>query len=227
MLSREETSDIAQALANVERRAADVLRSASDGWQAVAFIQSLHASLDTVSQHWRSADEKIECQPGCASCCSARVEVSDPEAIHIARHLLSMPLPTLETIQAKLRANGQARASSRVARVPCAFLEQGLCIIYEHRPAVCRKAHSLSFQACEQQQATIPQILGLVLQHEVLIEGTNRGYVANGLPANVSELSAAVLAVLEDPAKPSTWYGGRPLLPPAATGAAESDGHGA
>ena len=207
-----EASHITASLAGVARRAAEEIGAAPGGWQAVHFVKSLHANLDTVSRNWLPVGHALECQPGCSHCCSARVEVSDPEALYIAQHIMKFPGLQLEAVASRLRANLALRAASGSARVACAFLDQKMCMIYEYRPSVCRKAHSLSLKACENLEATIPQSLGLVLQHEVLITGTNRGYEASGLPASVNELSAAILAVLDDHASPENWYGGKPLL---------------
>ena len=215
MLTREEESQVAETLARISSRAEEAIGSAPDAWHAITFVRSLHSNIDAVSRTWEAGDQSSECQPGCAHCCSARVEVSDPEALYIANQMLALPQSQIEQISSKLRINSELRSSSGLVRVPCAFLDRNMCVIYEHRPSVCRKAHSLSVKACETQEASIPQRLGLTLQHEVLIKGTNRGYVANGLPANNNELSVAVLAVLENGANAADWYNGKPLLEPA------------
>jgi len=216
MLTREEESHVAEALARISNRAKEAIGSAPDAWRAITFVRSLHSSIDAASRTWEAGGENSECQPGCSHCCSAKVEVSDPEALYIANQMLGLPQSQLELISSRLRVNSELRASPGLVRVPCAFLDRNMCVIYEHRPSVCRKAHSLSVKACENQEATIPQSLGLALQHEVLIKGTNRGYVANGLPANINELSAAVLAVLENGVNAEDWYKGSPLLHPPA-----------
>jgi Fe-S-cluster containining protein len=172
-------------------------------------MKSLHASMDEVSHSCDSSDTDDAppaCRVGCSHCCHARVEVSDPEAFYIARQLPGLPASHRESLIATLRVNAAQRASSPSSPVPCAFLSHEMCLIYEHRPATCRKAHSLSVRACANQAAQIPQNLHRVLQHEVLIEGTNRAYLANGLPAHTNELSAAVLAVLTGEVNADDWY---------------------
>ncbi len=218
MLTKEEEARVRESLAGVARRASEAIRLAPDAWQAIGLVKSLHASIDEVSQVWRTDDPKPECKPGCSHCCNARVEVSDPEAFHIGRKLLGLPASELEELTSRLRFNAELRASSNSPRVPCAFLDHDMCSIYEHRPSTCRKAHSLSVKACANQEALIPQSLNVVLQQEVLIEGTNRAYLGSNLPSNKNELSAAVLAVLAAGANADDWYNGKPLLQPPAVG---------
>lgn len=195
----------------VRLRASQALGRANDAAQAVAFVGTLHGNLDAVITASEAAGPPPDCKPGCAYCCHARVEVSDPEALHIAAGLQQMPESAQQALIERLHLKARDDGVSLRQRLPCAFLRDGLCSIYAIRPAVCRKAHSLSAQACESGADDIPQDLNRVIRCEVLMAGTREAYDSVGLPASRHELSAAVLAALGRDAL-ADWHRGKPLL---------------
>jgi Fe-S-cluster containining protein len=173
----------------------------------------LHVSIDKVIATVQTDDRRAECKAGCAFCCSAKVEVSDMEALVIARAIHKLPAARQEEILEALRCQSELRSKDNDSeRIPCALLENGLCSIYSERPATCRKAHSLSAKACADQAPLIPQNLAVALNCEVLIAGTNEGFRSRNLPASANELSAAVLAALTVDSAAEHWYQGQPLL---------------
>jgi Fe-S-cluster containining protein len=97
---------------------------------------------------------ELACERGCSYCCHLRVDIRPHEAFVLARH-----------IQTKLSAEQRARAMARIeenlkriapltpeqhvrAGIPCALLEEGVCSVYEGRPATCRKYYSVSVETC-------------------------------------------------------------------------------
>ena len=114
------------------------------------------------------AGKKISCQKGCGACCQRiMVPVSPPEAFALAKMLEDLPQDhrariehRLTEIRERLQAAGllpvlQEWAESPTQksdsdvdpinrayyalRLPCIFLENDACSIYEHRPAACRE----------------------------------------------------------------------------------------
>jgi Fe-S-cluster containining protein len=113
------------------------------------------------------AGGRISCQKGCAACCRMLVPVSPLEAIALRRELLSLPderrFHMIEKIAESKRRLEQAGLLARLTdladsgdalsdealeplnrdyyalRMPCPFLENEVCSIYEHRPAACRE----------------------------------------------------------------------------------------
>jgi Fe-S-cluster containining protein len=114
------------------------------------------------------AGKKISCQKGCGACCQRiMVPVSPPEAFALAGMLEGLPQDhrariehRLSEIREQLQAAGllallQELAESPIQktdsdldpinrayyalRLPCIFLENDACSIYEHRPAACRE----------------------------------------------------------------------------------------
>lgn len=216
MLSPDEQSQLRDAINAIQRRASEVLAKSQNAWQAISFIDGLHSGIDTVIAASDSIGPVAECKPGCAYCCSARVEISDAEALLIARYIHQIPADEKLLLLERLRI--QAAGWSDVGgqgdephQQPCAFLQDGLCSIYPLRPSVCRKAHSLSVKACETGASQIPQNLTRVVQCEALLAGTNEAFKSVGLPASRYELAAAVLAALVQGAE-DAWYRGKSLL---------------
>jgi Fe-S-cluster containining protein len=118
-------------------------------------------------QHSIEAGFAISCQKGCAACCRMLVPVSAPEALAL-RHFVETLPPTHKTAFASRLAQAQQRLDKaglldrlrRIAesetqqtdddlesinrdyyalRLPCPFLENEMCSIYEQRPAACRE----------------------------------------------------------------------------------------
>jgi Fe-S-cluster containining protein len=179
---------------------------------AVDFIAQLHKGLDTVAEQARATGPQPACQAGCAHCCHLRVEATDPEVLHIAQHLRTLPGADQAATLLRLQQH-VAAAIVGTTRQPCSFLVHDRCAIYSVRPAACRKAHSLSAAHCAEQSPTIPQNLRLLVDAEALMAGTALAYRDQPLPASAHELNAAVLAALDGTASPPAgallrWYRG-------------------
>ena len=191
-------------------QAPDATESAAQA--AVDFIAQLHQGLDTVAEQAGANGPQPACQAGCAHCCHLRVEATDPEVLHIAQHLQTLPSADQATTLRRLQQHAAA-ASVGITRQPCSFLVHDRCTIYSVRPAACRKAHSLSAAHCAEQSPTIPQNLRLLVDAEALMAGTALAYRDQPLPASAHELNAAVLAALDGTASPPAgallrWYRG-------------------
>lgn len=96
--------------------------------------------------------DRIQCGPGCSSCCSQIFQITEVEAARISAHVKSLPAARREELQAKARTNLLERAKlfpagekwgdtvERGRGVPCAALDKnGACGMYEVRPVICRK----------------------------------------------------------------------------------------
>ena len=114
------------------------------------------------------AGKKISCQKGCGACCQRiMVPVSPPEAFELAAMVKELPsehririetrlaetrrrlqeaglLPLLQDLAESPRQRSDAdidpiNRAYYALRLPCIFLENEACSIYEHRPAACRE----------------------------------------------------------------------------------------
>ncbi len=108
----------------------------------------------------------ISCQKGCAACCRQMIPVSPPEAFALIEVIHTLPQEHQARIKQnsaqthlRLQMSGLLTALQELAssptqqtdedldslnrayyalRLPCIFLENEICSIYEHRPAGCR-----------------------------------------------------------------------------------------
>jgi Fe-S-cluster containining protein len=113
------------------------------------------------------AGRSISCRMGCAACCRMLVPLSPPEAFALKEYVDSLPADRRHQIARRLtetkdhlKEHGLLDQLSAVAegtethsddefeplnrayyalRMPCPFLEQEMCSIYEARPAACRE----------------------------------------------------------------------------------------
>lgn len=113
------------------------------------------------------AGRAISCRKGCAACCRMLVPLSAPEAFALSEYVEQLPpdrrtllLNHLSDTKDRLireglwdRLNDVAETSQPVSdeeldpinqsyyalRIPCPYLENELCSIYEARPAACRE----------------------------------------------------------------------------------------
>ncbi len=133
-----------------------VLRSLGEQAQALEVSKTLQTG------------KTISCQKGCAACCQRiMVPVSPPEAFGLAEMLKTLPqdhreriehrltetlarlhtaglLPLLQDLAESPRQKSDAEVDPinrayYALRIPCIFLENDACSIYEHRPAACRE----------------------------------------------------------------------------------------
>lgn len=207
MLSDDEQAAMLAAIEKVRQSAINHLGSNPSASSAVGFVANLHRAMDKVMQQSGS-----QCRPGCACCCSVRVEATEPEIFLIARELRQRPPAQIAILVERLR-NRAAAADETSSRHDCAFLENSLCSIYEVRPAVCRRAHSLAAEKCRCFAPEIPQNLDMLLRARVLMQGTSEAYRQMGLRPSVHELCGTVLLALTDETAEARWCDGESVFP--------------
>jgi hypothetical protein len=137
---------------------------------AAGLVMVMHAQLDAAIGE-RNAEAaakglKIACGAGCTACCTSPLLVSEGEAVTVAewladhadvrtQFLLAYPAwkaaaGDVGAAVARARNDDERAAAARELRmraVMCAFNREGLCTIYEARPARCRKVHALDTNA--------------------------------------------------------------------------------
>jgi Fe-S-cluster containining protein len=109
------------------------------------------------------AGEKVSCASGCGACCRNLVAISEVEARRIREVLDKLPEPRRSTVRARFaearqrleqaglleklqaaeewtEADYQALVGTYFQQgIPCPFLEDEACSIYEERPITCRE----------------------------------------------------------------------------------------
>ncbi|HVK89778.1 MAG TPA: SEC-C metal-binding domain-containing protein [Kofleriaceae bacterium] len=135
---------------------------------AAGLTMVMHAELDAAIEERAATIAQeghvLACGAGCSSCCVSPLLVGEGEAVTVAEWL---SLPGHAEIKARFlaklpawkagvgdagRALGRARTQEELRAaalelkrrgVMCAFNHEGLCSIYEARPARCRTTHAL------------------------------------------------------------------------------------
>jgi Fe-S-cluster containining protein len=134
----------------------------------VPIVQRLSADAQAVEeQRARDAGGRVSCRDGCAACCRMLVPVSAPEALALYAHVSALPADERAAIQTKsqeaqehLKREGIldtlwaiAEADEQIRdpelepvnrayyglRLPCVFLTNERCSIYDRRPSACRE----------------------------------------------------------------------------------------
>jgi Fe-S-cluster containining protein len=128
------------------------------------FMRALVKVGSDISQELFAARGKtISCRAGCGICCRQQVPIAPFEAHRLRRLVESMPEPRRSTLLARFRdaeervkaaglselsSSGTATSIEEMVRrsgqyfrlmIPCPFLENESCSIYEERPLKCRE----------------------------------------------------------------------------------------
>ena len=217
MLTPEEAAAFNRSAAGVQRAVERALQQADTPLDIVphpiAFVATVHSSVDKVAAAAARNGPVPVCEAGCAHCCSLRVEATTPEVFHLARYVQQWPADELAALLERLHhAVAVRKESGPNARTDCALLLNRQCSAYGARPAACRKAHSLSVQQCATFAPHVAQNLALLLDAEALMVGTAAGYQSVQLHAQAHELNAALLQVLTHPMLEQAWLSGERVL---------------
>jgi Fe-S-cluster containining protein len=100
----------------------------------------LHANI---AQFFESFSQKhgghMACREGCAACCHTAISVFASEAAEILAWFESQTKETREKLQAIWREPQKQGADALgKPRMPCSFLRNNSCTVYEARPTICR-----------------------------------------------------------------------------------------
>ena len=111
-------------LTNLENSLAVRLRSENSS--ARSKLQKIYRLADQIMQH---AAPHVACHKGCSSCCKMNVQITSDEAALIEQ---------TGGVQAASLKSTAIHEIGKYNGVPCPFLKDGQCSIYEARPLVCR-----------------------------------------------------------------------------------------
>ncbi len=213
------------AVSPVDAAAAKAFAEARDPAQAAAAVMRFHRRVDEVLATSISAHGvSLACAPGCALCCSLRVEVMPVEAFRLAGWLRTrFSAPRIDALRERLRRNvaitaalGGVEARKR-ANLPCALLDDaGRCSAYEVRPAQCRRCHSTRLEACESMHANpaddaLESPMNPVVAHNaaVVVAQNRNAQREAGLDAEPVDLNDALLGALDNPKAWRRWRDGK------------------
>jgi hypothetical protein len=129
-------ADIIESRAPVETRAR-LLNQAIASSSRSQGIMWLRRSTDVML---KAAAGVVACKDGCSHCCHIDVTVAESEAALIGKAIDRQPDRTAGVHINDIDTQAYQR---RFFGVPCPFLENSRCSIYEHRPLSCRRHVSL------------------------------------------------------------------------------------
>jgi len=149
--------------------------------------QAIHLSnwlWDEIEKRHITDFEDIACKKGCSWCCYKQVGVSPLQVFLIAEHLKNKRIKIyLEDIKSRLTAldqitNDLTSEARLAAQLPCAFLVENSCSIYEVRPLACRGSNSTDADLCRRHVEDMENV-----QKEEELEG--RPYWIHAVPFHV------------------------------------------
>ena len=163
-----------------------------------------------------------ECERGCAYCCHLRVEIRPHEAFVLAQHIqtkvsVAQRARAIERIEENLKRITPLTAEQHIrAGIPCALLEEGVCSVYEGRPATCRKYYSVSVETCRNAfNDTAAPLTGQIEDDRVRLAGNAvalgyaKGLDDAGYDATLYELHFALQRALTNPRAEKRYRDGK------------------
>jgi Fe-S-cluster containining protein len=104
-----------------------------------------------------SLPEPLDCKPGCHYCCFNLPVVTPPEALLVGYHVEQAFTAQekkeindrIEKIIERIDGISPYEVAMMRHELPCIFLKDAMCMIYEVRPAVCRTCTSTSAEHCK------------------------------------------------------------------------------
>jgi len=141
--------DIAEKLRRInDRQGRKLHRIVHESLPAlVEGAQPLDRKVIRLRQIADSAAEVIQpftpCRKGCSACCHNPAIISEVDAMRVAEATGTPLAQPRQLFDVAAGEDARRQYFSRYAGIACAFLEDGACSIYEHRPVVCRVQHSI------------------------------------------------------------------------------------
>ncbi len=184
---------------------------------------ALHHVAGTVDGFRQLAAVPVDCRSGCSFCCWLRIDVRAHELFLLLRHIESTwseeEIALLRT-EARMTAQsfaGLDYAGREALSRPCVLLREGLCSVYENRPAACRRYLSPSVAACESLWKGAPPDAGI--QHPVLAEAgrfaataVHNAFIEKGYDGHSYDLPLALAEALADPSCRTRWLAGEKVF---------------
>ena len=123
--------------------------------ELLAVLSSLWDEAERTLANEDAGDRSlIACGPGCGTCCVVNVACSFPEAVAVARYLVSVPDLDQDIILERLHklwrdVRGIEDGERVLMHRSCAFLDAaGHCLVHPVRPLICRSVTSTDPELC-------------------------------------------------------------------------------
>lgn len=165
-----------------------------------------------LDQYHPDRSSRLDCKPGCGSCCIVNVSVLFPEALSIVEHLeqssanLTELKTRLDLLWTSIR--GLDDEDRSCMRKPCAFLDtSGSCSIYPVRPLLCRGVTSTDADSCREsfsallynEKLSVPMNLFQRDLYSAAYLGLSEALEEKGLDGRGFEVTGLVRYLLNNP----------------------------
>ena len=176
-------------------------------------VQYMYNDIEKLSTHINETTSKdIACRKGCTYCCNSRVEIAQPEAIFIYSYIKNtLNQEQLESIFNKIKEI--VSLTSQISdqndynklQLPCIFLNNNLCGIYEIRPFICREFHSVNLESCEDNYVKFKENSGAIQSINIknsyyrILNSYGKIYRESNLEFTSNEFMSSLLKIHEDP----------------------------
>lgn len=145
----------------------------------------------------------IPCRLGCNYCCKdERIVLTEKEAVLAVQHVEeTLGVEQKNQVIASIQA---AAPTSDQASVPCAFLIDERCSIYQSRPLACRSYFSHSVSSCQDfftDKSKTPQRFAAPKMVELAVREVTRA----AKHSKLYEINTLMQRIYADPAKPVQW----------------------
>jgi uncharacterized protein len=216
-------AELQQHVLESERRlGGEVLARGRSPQTVYELVDSAATLADSFMRQNPTSRDSLACKLGCDHCCRRPVGTSAPTVLRIAAAL-----------REGLSAEDFARALARVVALdekthgvswtpterpplPCAFLVNGACSVYEVRPFVCRAWNSADAEACRRALGQESIEMRFDLFQRTTFAAVEKGLQAavqeSGLDAMDLELTAAVRVAMENADACQRWLAGEPVF---------------
>lgn len=149
----------------------------------------------------------IPCKAGCNYCCKdERIPLTEREAELIVEHIEQRldPAQKERVVDSILAASAP---TTDHANVPCAFLIDERCAIYESRPLACRTYFSHSVASCDAfycDKTKVPQRFSAPKVVEIAVREVTRA----ARHSRLYEINSLMRRIYSGPGKPAQWLAG-------------------
>lgn len=119
-------------------------KNLTSGLNGLGALESLQENASGFFQKTLAAyGNAMVCKAKCSACCHVSLDVFPSEAARILKWALALSaseqqLLKTHLLKAKEQGGRVGADASGVKRLPCVFLAEGLCAIYDARPVICR-----------------------------------------------------------------------------------------
>ena len=96
------------------------------------------------------SQKELACKKGCSYCCYEwDVRLNITELLYLLSYLNNLPPEKRLSINERLQ---KFKKISDYRGIPCPFLENNFCVVYEARPYICRTFSSYDVSLCERKE---------------------------------------------------------------------------